>query len=170
MPCPKNYNQTRLGLKFQIKRKPYKKRILITTENIKLSPITDRDTAMNQSATSALFFKVMGRLPVYSHRQNIGIGHRHEYITTSRLGHIRLFPIGSHLYRQLSCRLVTTAPSADLYPINSRCVSKDMCPKMVSTPRPAADATSFYLTFRLTVEQVAIIGTLQEECGFLTFY
>ena len=73
MPCPKNYNQTRLGLKFQIKRKPYKKRILITTENIKLSPVTDRDTAMNQSATSALFFKVIGRLPVYSHRQTLAL-------------------------------------------------------------------------------------------------
>jgi len=69
LPCPKSYNQTRLGLKFQIKRKSYTKRILITKENIKLSPVTDRDTAMNQSATSALFFRVIGRLPVDSHRQ-----------------------------------------------------------------------------------------------------
>ena len=69
IPYPKNFNQTRLGLKFQIKRKPYTKRILIIKENIKLSPITDRDTAMNQSATFALFFRVIGRLPIYSHRQ-----------------------------------------------------------------------------------------------------
>jgi len=69
IPCPKSYNQTRLGLKFQIKRKLYTKRILITKENIKLSPVTDRDTAMSQSATSALFFKVIGRLPVDSHQQ-----------------------------------------------------------------------------------------------------
>jgi len=62
--CSKSYNQTRLGLKFQIKRNPYTKRILITKENIKLSPITDRDTTTNQSATSTLSSRVMGRLPV----------------------------------------------------------------------------------------------------------
>jgi len=67
--CPKSYNQTRLGLKFQIKWKPYTKRILSTKENIKLPPVTDRDTIMNQSATSALFFRVIGRLPVHRHRQ-----------------------------------------------------------------------------------------------------
>jgi len=69
IPCPKSYNQTRLGLKFQNKRKSYTKQILITEENIKLSPVTDRDTAMNQSAISALFFRVIGRLPIDSHRQ-----------------------------------------------------------------------------------------------------
>ena len=69
IPYPKSYNQTRLGLKFQIKRKPYTKRILITKENIKLPPVTNRDTIMNQSATSALFFRVIGRLPVHSHQQ-----------------------------------------------------------------------------------------------------
>jgi len=69
IPYPKSYNQTRLGLKFQIKQKPYTKRIIITKENIKLPSVTDRDTAKNQSATSALFFRVIGRLPVYSHRQ-----------------------------------------------------------------------------------------------------
>jgi hypothetical protein len=69
IPCPKSYNQTRLGLKFQIKWKPYTKRILITKENFKLSPVSDRDTAMNQSATSTLFFRVIGRLPIYSHWQ-----------------------------------------------------------------------------------------------------
>jgi hypothetical protein len=42
-------------------------------------------------------------------------------------------PIGSHLYRQPPYKLVTTAPSADLHLINSRCVSKDTCPKTVST-------------------------------------
>jgi len=69
IPSSKSYNQTRLGLKFQIKWKPYTKRILTTKENIKLSTVTDRDTAMNQSATSTLFFRVIGRLLDYSHRQ-----------------------------------------------------------------------------------------------------
>jgi len=69
IPCPKSYNQTRLGLEFQIKRNSYTKRILITKENIKLSLVTDRDTTTNQSATSTLFSSVIGRLPVYSHRQ-----------------------------------------------------------------------------------------------------
>jgi hypothetical protein len=125
IPCPKSYNQTWLGLEFQIKRNLYTKRILITKENIKLSPVTDRDTATNQSATSALFFRVIGRLP----SANTGTDHRHEYVTTSGLSHIRLFLIDNHLHWQLSCRLITIAPSADPHSINSRCVSKDMCPK-----------------------------------------
>jgi len=129
---PKSYNQTRLGLKFQIKRKPYTKRILITKETL--------DYPRNRSGHH---HESIGNFHAFlqSHRQitrppssaNTGIGHRHEYITTSGLGHIQLFPIGSHLYRQLPYRLVTTAPSADLNLINSKCISKDTCPKMVST-------------------------------------
>jgi len=64
IPCPKSYNQTRLGLKFQIKRKSYTKRILITKENIKLPPVTERDTATNQSATFMLSSRVIDRLPI----------------------------------------------------------------------------------------------------------
>ena len=89
IPCPKSYNQTRLGLKFQIKRKPYTKRILITKDNIKLPPVTDRDTITNQSQ--------LPRFPPESSADyllrpsaNTGTSHRHEYTITSRLGHIRL--------------------------------------------------------------------------------
>jgi len=135
VPCPKSYNQTWLGLKFQTKRNPYTKQILITKENIKPSPVTDQDTATNQSATSAPFLESSADY-LLQPSANTCTGHRHEYVTTFGLGHIRLFPIGNHLYRQLPCRLVTIAPSADLHPINSRRVSKDTCPKMVSTMPP----------------------------------
>ena len=64
IPCVKSYNQTRLGLEIQTKRNPYTKRILITKENIKPSPVTDQDTTMNQSATYVLFFRVIGILLV----------------------------------------------------------------------------------------------------------
>jgi len=72
IPCPKSYNQTRLGLKFQIKWKPYTKRILTTKENIKI-PRNRSGHHQNQSATSALFFGVIGRLPVHRHRQTLAL-------------------------------------------------------------------------------------------------
>jgi len=134
IPCPKSYNQTRLGLKFQIKRKPNIKRILITKENVKLPTPHNRSGHHHESIGNfRTFLQSHWQITRPQSSANTGIGHRHEYITTSGLGHIRLFPIGSHLYRQLPYRLVTTATSADLHLINSRCVSKDTCPKTVST-------------------------------------
>jgi len=122
IPCPKSYNQTQLGFEFLIKRNPYTKRILITKENIKLSSVTDRDTIMNQSATSTFSSRVIGRLTYYSHQQTPA-----SVISTSMPSPLDLvifgcFPIGNHLHRQLPCRPVTIAPSTDPY---SRHVSKD---------------------------------------------
>ena len=136
IPCPKSYNQTRLELKFQIKRKPYTKRILITKENIKLPPITDRDTTTNQSATSTLSSRVIDRLLCNGHRQILALVNGTNIPSLLDLVIFGCLPIGNHLHRQLPCRLVTIAPSADPHPINSRYVSKDTCPKTVST-RPA---------------------------------
>ena len=59
----KGYNQTRLGLEFQIKQNSYTKQTLITMENIKLSSTTDWYTITSQSATPALFFITIGRPP-----------------------------------------------------------------------------------------------------------
>ena len=133
IPYPKSYNHTRLGFKFQIKRNPYTKRTLTTKENIKLSFVTDQYTATSQSATSALFSRVIGRLPVTA------IGRLPVLVigmNTSSLLNLVIFgcfPIGTNLHQQLPCRLVTIVPSADLHFINSRCVSKDTCSKTVST-------------------------------------
>ena len=130
IPCPKNYNQTRLGLKFQIKRKPYTKRILITKENIKLSPVTDRDTATIQSVTSAFIFRVIGRLPVAS------IGKYQHWSSASPLLDLAILScssIGTILHRQLPYRLATIAQSTDLRFINSIYVPRDTCQKTVST-------------------------------------
>jgi len=62
-PDQKSYNQTWLGLKFQIEQNPYTKRTLITKENIKLSSTTDPYTAMSQLATLASSSMTIGRPP-----------------------------------------------------------------------------------------------------------
>ena len=135
IPCPKSYNQTRLGLEFQIKRNPYTKRILITKENIKLSPVTDRDTATNQSASSALFFRVIGRPPVTAigkHRHWSSARIRHHFWTWS-------YPVVSHRQPPLSATPLQTGHHCSIcqsISINSRCASKDTCPKTVSTHAP----------------------------------
>ena len=59
-PTQKGYNQTRLGLKFQIERNPYTKQTLITMENIKLPLVTDQDTTADQSAISTFPFRIIG--------------------------------------------------------------------------------------------------------------
>jgi len=130
IPCPKSYDQTQQGFEFQINRNLYTKRILITKKNIKLSSVTDRDTIMNQSAISTFSSRVIGRLTCYSHRQTPA-----SVISTNMPSPLDLvifghYPIGNHLHRQLPCRPVTIAPSADPY---SRHVLKDIRPKMVST-------------------------------------
>ena len=135
IPYPKSYNQTQLGLEFQIKRNPYTKRILITKENIKLSLVTDRDTITSQSAILRAFLHSHRQTTCYSHRQTptLIIGTNMSSLLDLVVSGCLL--IGNHLHRQLPCRLVTIASSADIHFINSRYVSKDTCPKMVSTIR-----------------------------------
>jgi len=136
IPCPKSYNQTRLGLEFQTKRNPYTKRLLITKENIKLPPCS-RPGHHHRSISNLHTF-------LQSHRQASCCGHRQTLtlaIGTNTSPPLDLvtfscFPIGNHLHRQLPCRLVTVASSADLYFTNPRYASKDTCPKTVSTHAP----------------------------------
>ena len=134
IPCPRSYYHIRLGHEFQTKRNPYTRRILIIKENIKLPPlVTDEDTTMDQSTTFMLFFGIIGRPHVIA-IGNIGTGHRHEHIIIPGLSHIQLFSSSaSFLHRQLLCRLATVIQPADLCFINSRYVSKDVCPETVST-------------------------------------
>ena len=133
IPCPKSYNQARLGLEFQTKRNPYTKQILITKENIKLSPCS-RPGQHHRSIGNLHAF-------LQSHRQNSYCGHWQTLIlvigtnTSPPLDLVTfncLF-IGSHIHRQLPCRLVTITSPADLYFTNPRHTSKDTCLKMVST-------------------------------------
>ena len=133
IPCPKSYNQTRLGLEFQTKRNPYTKWILIIKENIKLPPCSWPRHRHWSIGNPHVFLQ--------SHRQTSCWGHRQTVILvigTNTSPPLELvtsscFLIGNHLHRQISCRLVTVASSADLYFTNSRYASKDTCPKMVST-------------------------------------
>jgi len=137
IPCLKSYNQTRLGLKFQTKRNPYTNRILRTKENIKLPPC-NRPGHRHISIGNLHAF-------LQSHRQVSYCGHRQTQIliigtNTSPpldLVSFNCFLIGNHLHWQLPCRLVTVASSTDLFFINSRYVSKDTCPKTVSTGTPS---------------------------------
>ena len=114
IPCPKSYNQTRLGLEFQIKWNPYTKRTLITI-------LYDQSVPHPESIGNPCAF-------LLSHRQPsaLAIG-----MNVSPLLDLVVFGMNPH--RQLSCRLVTTPPPADLHLIISRRVPKDTCPKTVST-------------------------------------
>jgi len=129
IPCPKSYNQTQLGFEFQIKWNPYTKQILITKENIKLSPVTDWDTTTSQSAILRAFLQSHRQTTYHSHRQTPTLVIGTNMSSLLDLVIFGCLPIGNHLHRQLPCKLVTIAPSADLHFINSRCVSKDTCPK-----------------------------------------
>ena len=72
IPCPKSYNQTRLGLEFQTKRNPYTERILIAKENIKLPPCS-RPGHRHRSISNLHAF-------LRSHRQTSCCGHRQTLI------------------------------------------------------------------------------------------
>jgi len=136
IPCLKSYNQTRLGLEFQAKRNPYTKRIIITKENIKV-PSCNRPGHRH---------RLIGILHAFlqSHRQTSCYGHWQTLLliismNTSPPLDLVIFNclfIGNHLHRQLPYRLVTVASSIDLYLTNPRYVSKDTCPKTVSTHAP----------------------------------
>jgi len=133
IPCPKSYNQTQLELEFQTKWNPYTKQILITKENIKLPPCSRPGHRRRSIGNLHAFLQ--------SHRQTSCCGYRQTLIlvigtnTSPPLDLVTLscFPIDNHLHRQLPCRLVTVASSADLYFTNPRYASKDTCPKTVST-------------------------------------
>ena len=133
---PKSHNQTRLGLEFQTKRNPYTKRILITKENIKLPPY-NRPGHRHRSIGNLHAF-------LQSHRQISCCGHQQTLILVIGtnmsppldLVSFNCFLIGNHLHRQLPCRLVTVASSADPFFIKSKYASKDTCPKTVSTHAP----------------------------------
>ena len=76
----------------------------------------------------------------YSHRQTPALVTGTNTSPLLDLVVFGCFPIGNHLHRQLPCRLVTIAPSAHLRSTNSRCVSKDTCPKNgVNKCPPIAD-------------------------------
>ena len=163
IPCPKSYNQTRLGLEFQTKRNPYTKQILITKENIKLPPCSRPGHR----------HRLIGNLHAFlqSHRHTSCSGHRQISIlvigtnTSPSLDLVTFscFPIGNHIYRQLSCRLVTVASSADLYFTNPKYASKDTCPKTMSTRQQ-----SFVELIRCWHKYLAFIMlSLLNKCYFL---
>ena len=122
IPCPKSYNQTQLGLEFQIKRNPYTKRTLITI-------LYDKSVRHPESIGNPCAF-------LLSHRQPSALAIGMNVSPLLDLVVFVCFSIGINPHRQLSCRLVTTPPPADLHLINSRRAPKDTCPKMVSTHAP----------------------------------
>ena len=136
IPCSKSYNQRRLELEFQIERNPYTKQTLITMENINVSTTTDRHIVIIVVTNPTLS-------PAY-HRQSANhlrstsattsIINRHRSITTPGLGHILLF---HHRYQPSSATLLSTSHHFIRLPmytsLTPRYVSKDTCPKTVST-------------------------------------
>ena len=107
-PIQKSYNQTRLGLEFQIEQNLCTKQTLITMKNIKSSSTTDRYTAMSRSTTPCAF--------LHDHRQATSHSHRQPstpVIGTNPSPLLDLaiscrFPIGTNPHRQLFCRLAAT--------------------------------------------------------------
>ena len=104
-----------VGLEFQTKRNPYTKRIIITKENIKLAPC-NRPGHHHRSIGNLHAF-------LQGHRQTSCRGHRQTLtliIGTNTSPPLDLVTfncllIGNHPHRQLSCRQVTVASSADLH-------------------------------------------------------
>ena len=88
---------------------------------------------MSQSATPASFSITIDRPPltVIGNHQCLSSAWSRHYFLDLVIFHRSL--IGTNLHRQIPYRLVTIFPAADLYFINSRCVSKDTCPKIRST-------------------------------------
>ena len=119
IPRPKSYNQTRLGLQFQIKRNPYTKRTLTIKENIK-TILCDRLVHHPESiGNPCAFLQSHRQTAFHSHPQpsELAIG-----MTVSPLLDLVIFgcfSIGTNPHRQLSCRLVTISPLVDLHSINS---------------------------------------------------
>jgi len=71
-PAQKGYNQTQLGLEFQIEWNLYTKQTLITMENINLSSTTDRNTITTRSTIPTSLFVTIGELPIgnYQHQSS----------------------------------------------------------------------------------------------------
>jgi len=125
-PVPKNYNQTRLELKFQIKQNPYTKRTLKIKENIK-TILCDRLVHHPESISiPCAFLQSHRQTAFHSHRQPLALAIGMTISPLLDLVIFGYFPIGTNPHRQLSCRLVTISPLADLHSINSRCTSKDI--------------------------------------------
>ena len=79
-PVQKGYNQTQLGLEFQIEHNPYAKQTLTTMENINLSTTTDRHTITIWSTIPVPPFVSIGKLPLvaignYQHQSPAQIHH-----------------------------------------------------------------------------------------------
>ena len=115
IPRSKSYNQTRLGLEFQIKQNPYTKRFKITTENIE-PPLRNRPGHRHRSIGNLhAFLQSHRQISCYGHRQTLiliigkNLSPPLDLVTFNRLF------IGNYPHRQLFCRLVTVAPPADLY-------------------------------------------------------
>jgi hypothetical protein len=111
-------------LEFQNKWNPYTKQTLITKENIKLFFATDRHTITSQSATPALFFRVIGRPPVtvigkHQHRSSTRT-HHHSWTWS----YPAVSPSAPTFIGNFLCRLATITSPADPHFINPRCVSK----------------------------------------------
>ena len=114
----------------------YTKQTLITMESIKLSSTTDRYTTMTRSTTPAPFSMTIGEPPLiaignHQHQSSAWI-HHHPWTWPYSL----VFSSAPTLIGNSFYELVTTFLPADLHLINSRYVSKDTCPKMVSTHAP----------------------------------
>ena len=107
-PAEMGYNQTWLGLEFQIEQNPYAKQTLTTMENINLSTRTDRHTITIWSTIPAPPFVSIGKSPFvaisnYQHQSSAQIHHRSWTWPHS----IVLSSVGINPYRQLIYQLVT---------------------------------------------------------------
>jgi len=129
IPCSKSYNRTRLGLKFQIKRNPYTKRILMTQENIKLLPRNRSGHFHGSNGNFHAFLQNHRQTIRYSHRQTsaLVIG-----MNTSSLLDLVIFNCSS--YRQPSSSATSLQTSYRCSICRSILYrSPGTCPKTVST-------------------------------------
>ena len=69
-PIQKSYNQTRLGVEFQIERNPHAKQTLTTMENINLSTTTDQHIITIIVTNPTLSFAYHRQITFCWHRQS----------------------------------------------------------------------------------------------------
>ena len=124
-PVQKSYNQTRLGLEFQIEQNPYTKQTLITKENINISTTTDRHIIVVNPMLSLAYHR---QITLCWHRQSPASVIRIDRPPPLDLATSYCFSIGNFFDNQSP--LVHLPIYISLTP---RYASKDTCPKTAST-------------------------------------
>ena len=131
-PVQKSYNQTWLGLEFQIERNPYAKQTLTTMENINLSTTTDRHIVTIVVTNPTLSLAYHGQTTFCRHRQSpasvISIDRPPPLdLATPCCFSIGINPIGNSFDNQSSLFHLPIYIS-----LTPKYASKDTCPKTAS--------------------------------------